>query len=235
LVLDAIGFVASLVALHDLPLFLVESAVASSVGITAAASIVVLKVRLSRGEIRSLAIMTVGLGLLAVSAQPGPAKPVGSSAGWWLLAATAVLVLVVVLAVASARVGTSLLLAAGSGLGFGLVGIAARILHFQHPWWHTANDPLAWTIAVAGVLAMVAYGIALGRTSATTVAAIAFGVETVVPAVVGIALLGDTVRPHLAVLAGAGFVATLFGCIALARLTVADAGKIESRTGVGPT
>src|SRR5689334_15278048 len=51
LVLDGLGFVASLVALRTLPLFVVESAVASSVAITAGLAVLLLGARLSRREI----------------------------------------------------------------------------------------------------------------------------------------------------------------------------------------
>ncbi|HET8988831.1 MAG TPA: hypothetical protein VFN43_10000, partial [Humibacillus sp.] len=54
LALDAAGFLASVVALRTLPLFLVESAVASSVAVTAVLSVVVLRVPLQRKEIVAL-------------------------------------------------------------------------------------------------------------------------------------------------------------------------------------
>ena len=50
----------------------------------------------------------------------------------------------------------------------------------------------------------------------TTVAALTFATETVVPALVGVLLLGDQVVPGRGPLAAAAFVATLGGCITLA-------------------
>ena len=48
--LDAVGFVASLVALRSLPLFLVQAVIASSVGVTAVLAWRFLAVRLDRQE-----------------------------------------------------------------------------------------------------------------------------------------------------------------------------------------
>ena len=74
-----------------------------------------------------------------------------------------------------------------------------------------------------GVLASVAYGYALSRGRVTTVAAITFSVETVVPAIIGLSWLGDHVRSHLQVVALLGFVLTLGGCVLLAGRSEAPA------------
>jgi len=62
------------------------------------------------------------------------------------------------------------------------------------------------------------YAAALQRGRVTMVAAITFGVETVVPALIGLALLGDRARPGFAPVAAAGFVVTVAAALALARL-----------------
>ncbi|HWU21805.1 MAG TPA: hypothetical protein VN088_09780 [Nocardioides sp.] len=230
LLLDVVGFAASVAALQTLPLFLVQSVVASSVGVTAATATIVLHIRLSPTERFSLAIMTAGLVLLALSAEPGPAHPVGPFAGWWLLASSGLIAIILVAGVRAKGVASAMVLATASGLGFGVVGIAARVLDVRHPWWHSAADPVLVSLLVAGACAVVAYGFALDRAPATTVAAITFGVETVIPSIVGISLLGDTVRPNLELVAAAGFAATLGGCIALARLADADVAASEQAT-----
>jgi hypothetical protein len=65
---------------------------------------------------------------------------------------------------------------------------------------------------------MTAYAVALERGRATTVAAVTFAVETLVPAAIGLLWLGDAVRPGRgwALVALLGFAATLGGSIALA-------------------
>lgn len=215
--LDGLGFLASIAALRTLPLFLVESAVASSVAITALLAVVVLGVRLTSREIVALAVVAVGLVLLAVSALEGPSRNIHHHAGLWTLLAS-----IPVLALGAAGLATrnkatsSALLAATAGLGFGMVGVAARILIVPDPWWHTLAQPALWAIAAHGIIGTVAYAYALERGRTTSVAAITFSVETVVPALIGLRFLGDGVRPHLGTLAILGFVLTLGACIVLA-------------------
>lgn len=216
LALDGVGFASSLAALRTMPLFLVESAVASAVAVTAVLAVIILRVRLLVREVVALAGVAVGLVLLAVSAVDGPARPGADRIGWWVLAAVVPLAAVVAVARRHHSRGASVvLLAAASGLGYGMVGIAARVLVLPHPWWGALADPALWAVVGHGVIGIVAYASALERGRTTSVAAISVAVETLVPAAVGLLLLGDAVRPHLAPVAAAGFVVTVGACLVL--------------------
>lgn len=217
LALDGLGFLASVAALRTLPLFLVESAVAASVAVTAVLSVLVLHVRLGATEVVALVAIGAGLTGLALTAAEGPAVRPGSSATWWLLAA-AVLVgaLLVTGAVDRDRGRGAVVLSIAAGLGFGGVGVAARLLEVPSPVSALATDGIAWALVVHAGLATVAYGLALSRGRVTTVAALTFATETVVPAVIGLVALGDRVVSGHAPAAALAFVVTLGGCIALA-------------------
>lgn len=224
--LDAVGFAASLVALQTLPLFVVESAIASSVGVTAALSAVLLKVRLTLAERWALAVIGVGLVSLAGSASEGSAVRPEAVPPLLLLALVPVVTMVAFgrSRPRGSRLGVCLLSGA-AGLAFSGVGIAARVVEVPQAgwqeWWHVAGSLLGIVLVLHGVLALTAYTIALERGRVTTVAAVTFAVETVVPAVVGLVWLGDTVRPGpgWALLAAMGFALTLGGSIALASHT----------------
>ena len=216
LALDGVGFVATVVALRVLPLFVVESAVASSVGVTALVAARFLGARLRRAERVALVVLGVGLVALGVSAQAEGGEPMSG--------AEQVTVLVLALLVAGATAvavrrpsGGTALLAGAAGLGFAGVGIAARALQLPSPWWHLVAEPLLWALVVGGAVALVAYATALQRGAVTVVAAVTFAVETVVPAVVGYALLGDRARPGFLPVAVAGLLLTLGAAIALSR------------------
>lgn len=229
LILDVLGFLASVASLRTLPLFLVESAVASSVAVTAVLAVLVLDLRLRHAEITALAVIGVGLVLLAVSAEPGPAHHAGAVAGWVLLGTVALVALMLLIGLRDANSArASLILATAAGAGYGLVGIAARALEVRHPWWRTAADPVLWALLAQGALAVIAYGFALHRGRVTTVAAITMVVETVFPAIAGLVFLGDAVRDHLMLLAVIGFVATLAGSLALANQAEVDAAEARS-------
>jgi drug/metabolite transporter (DMT)-like permease len=213
--LDLAAFVASLVALRTLPLFLVQSAVASSIGVTAVISAAT-GARLRGREIASLVVLGAGLLLLASSAQPEQGTPLPLAIRWGLLAS------VVVLGGAGAFVArrnghsSAPALAALGGLAFTVVAVAARSLTVPSPLWQVLADPGLWAILVLGGLGLLLFTTALQRGSVTSVTAVTFAVETIVPAGVGLAFLGDTTRPGFALTAAVGFVLTIGGSLALA-------------------
>jgi len=217
LALDGVGFVASLLALRVLPLFLVQSAVAASIGVTALGARIWLGARLSRREQVDLVVLAGGLLLLALSAQAEGASPL-SRAGQWLVLALALLVAVLAAAIARAPGGpAATALAAAAGLGFAGVGVASRAIDLGPPWWPVLGEPLLWALAVAGLVAMTCLAAALQRGRVTVVAGVTLAVETVLPAVVGFLWLGDRTRPGFLPVAVLGLLLTLVGGIGLAR------------------
>jgi hypothetical protein len=215
--LDLLGFVAAVIALRNLPLFMVQSAIAGSVGVTAIAASMAFGVRLQRYEIVALVALMVGFALLAVSAQPEHATPLGT-AGRWILAAG--IGVVALLGIGGARLTdrpASIVLATAAGLSWGGTGIAARVLEIPSPLWRIVIDPLALTLAVYGVLGALLFATALQRGSVTAAAALVFSVETVVPSLIGLAFLGDHARPGFGAVALVGVVLAVGASMALAR------------------
>ncbi len=214
--LDAVGFGLDVLALRTLPLFLVQSVVAGSVGVTAVTATFVFGTRIRRGEAVALAALLAGLVLLSVAAEPGHATPLSRTGSWLLLGSAGVLT-VAAAAVARWQRGGAVTLAALAGTGFAGVGIAARGLPVSRPLWQVLEEPAAWAIVAFGGLAVLLFATALQRGGVTVVSAVMFAVETVVPAVVGLAYLGDATRPGLGTpLAAAGFTLTLAAAVALA-------------------
>jgi drug/metabolite transporter (DMT)-like permease len=227
LVLDGLGFLASLVALRTLPLFVVESAIAASVAVTAVLAVLFLGVRLSGREIVALVAVGVGLVALAVSARAETAAPLSDPAAWLLLGSVVPVVGVGAVALRLGGSAGAASLAATAGLGFGGVGIAARVIVIPPALWRLVLDPVSWALVAFSLVAMSAYGVALQRGAVTTVAAVTFTVETVVPAAIGLVWLGDRVRPGAAPVALLGFVLTLAGSIVLARHAAEEVPEVS--------
>jgi drug/metabolite transporter (DMT)-like permease len=216
LVLNGVGFALHVVALQDLPLFLVQSAIAGSVAVTAVLAAVVLEVPMGARSWAAVGAVCAGLALLASGAQDGAASDPG---GGLRVALALVLVAVGALGVAAGRasgpVGAAALGLLG-GVGFAVVAVAARLLHDLTPAT-LVGDPLTYVLLVAGALAFLLYSTGMQRASVTTATAALVVTQTAVPAAVGVVLLGDQVRSGAGPVAAAGFVVALAGALALAR------------------
>ncbi len=135
LALDGLGFLASIAALRTLPLFVVQSAIASSVAVTAVLAVLFLGARLERREVVALAVVGLGLLALALSATEEPAVRLGPGARWVVLAGVVPVAAVALVGLARRGPRSAVLLAVASGLGFGGVGVASRVLVVPDPWW----------------------------------------------------------------------------------------------------
>lgn len=229
--LDALGFVASLLAVRTLPLFVVEAVTASFLAVTAVLGALLLRMPLTRADALGLVTVVVGLVLVALAAADGPPAATGRAFGFGLLVAVC---LVGAAAVPAARV-TGARGAAALGLLAGLAGgataVAARVLPavrvtapvrelpatLRHAAGVLLAQPATYALALAGVLTLVAYSTALQRGTVTQATAPLVVGETVAPALVGVWLLGDHPRAGLGGLAVLGFVLAVVGALALAR------------------
>ncbi len=217
LALDLAGFAASVLALRTLPLFLVQCAVAASVGVTALLAAAFLDVRLTRIQTGALAGLGVGLTLLAVAATAQRGSPLSSAGGWALLGALGGVAALGAAGLRGPGDRAAAILAAAAGLGYAGVGIAARVLVIPASLVRLLTEPAFFALLGYGVLGTLLFAAALQRGSVTVVAAVTFAVETIVPAAIGLAVLGDSARPGFAPVAALGFVLTLAGALALAR------------------
>jgi len=216
LALDALGFLASVAALRTLPLFVAQTIVAASVGVTALLAFAFLGSRLTSAQVLALLCLAAGLVALGVSA-PAESHRHLSRLGLWLLVGG--LLLLTLLAVGAARTrsgGGFVGLSLAAGLGFGGVAVSARVLPLPHPLWRAVGEVPLWTLAGYGVQSTVCYGAALAKGPVTVATALALAVETVLPGSIGLMFLGDRVRPGFGVVALVGFLLALGGCLGLA-------------------
>jgi drug/metabolite transporter (DMT)-like permease len=219
LALVAAGFLLSLVALHQLPVFAVAASRATSLGVTALLAWPLLGVPIRGRQAAALAALAVGLVLAVSASRAGPAVTVPAAQRWAFLGVLAVLAVVATgIERRSGRTG-GVALAVIAGLDFGLVGLAARAVSLAAPLEMLA-DPACWTLAAAAVHGLLVYATALQRTTVTSATAAMVGVETLTGSVAGVLLLGDGVREGWVVAGVVGFVLALGGALVLARSDV---------------
>ncbi|MEU4103829.1 hypothetical protein ACFY8X_03625 [Streptomyces tanashiensis] len=216
--MDGLGFALQIVALRTLPIYVVGAALAASLAVTAVIASRVLRVRLSRVEWTAVAVVCAGLAMLALAAGKEGHRE-GSEALRWALLGISFGVLL--LGVAAGRLPDkprALVLGLGAGIGFGVVEVAVRLIDgidFADPVWYA--------LLVGGGAAFLLLTSALQRGSVTTATAGAVLGETIGPAIVGVAWLGDRTREGLNWLAITGFAVAVAGSLILARFGEAPA------------
>jgi drug/metabolite transporter (DMT)-like permease len=224
LFLDMLGFVAQLVALQRLPLFAVQAMVAANLAVTAVLASMVIKVRLSWREWLAVTGVVAGVGLLGSSAGPEGATQAGAVFKLALIIAVAVLGLAGLAAARAREPLRTLLLGTVAGFGYGLIGIAARVLNGFDPVT-LLKDPAAYAVVAAGIVSFMFYATALEGGSVTVATAAIVLAETLPPAVIGVIFLGDKTRPGLEPAAAAGFLLAVASAVMLARFGEADHTK----------
>jgi len=217
LALVAAGFGLSVVALHSLPLFVVQSARASSLAVTALLAVTLLHARLSRIEVGAVAAVVGGIVVLGASAGAGGSSTATSGARVDLVIGLCVAAAAGVGAARIRPVARSGLALGGiAGLAFALVALGARVLHTSSVA-AVLTDPAAWTMGCAAILGLLLGATALQRTSVVAATAPMVAIETVVAAGLGMILCGDRPAPGEGLSAAVGFVLVLAGALSLAR------------------
>lgn len=203
------GFVLHAVAIWMLPLYLAQAAVAMSLPVTAVASLV-LHERLTPVHWSALLVVTGGLVLLALgSGSPGAVVVTPE----FVSALAAGLVVVAALAFRGPRLGGAAL---GTLAGLGYAGSALAV--------RGVDDQLELLVVAAALavpsyslLAFWLYSLGMDRAGVSSVTAPLIVVQTFVPALVGVALLGDGVRPGWWPAVVTGLVLATAGAILLSR------------------
>jgi drug/metabolite transporter (DMT)-like permease len=232
LALDGAGFVLSLVAVRTLPLFVVQSVVASFLAVTAVLGAIVLRMPLRRSDWIGLAVVVGGLALVGVSAAQDRPVEVAAAAQWGVLGAALVLGLSAVPLGRLSGVRGAAALGAIAGLAFGATSVAARMLPEDLSVAAVLTSPATYALVISGALALLTYSTALQRGTVTQATAPLVVGETVLPAIVGLLLLGDEPRAGWGWVATVGFVLAVAGAVSLSRH-----GELEvevAETVVGP-
>ena len=222
--LDGFAFLLSIAALRSLPLFVVQSVVASFLAITAVLGAIFLRMPLRRSDRIALLVVLAGLVLVGLSAAEDRTVSVSDGERWGVLVAAAVLgVTAVPLGRIKGSAGAAAL-GAIAGLAFGVVALAARVLPSSvrldtlfSDLGTLLTDPSTYALVLSGGVALLTYPTALQRGSVTQATAPLVVGETVAPALVGVLMLSDRPRPGWGWVAALGFVLAVAGALALSR------------------
>lgn len=227
--LDTLGFLGQLIALHRLPLFAVQAMIAANLAVTAVVATWLIGAVLHRREWIAVGGVVTGVGLLGSSAGPEGASQASVTFKLALIVAVAALALI---GLAAGRLPDSLrtpVLGLVAGTGYGVLGVAARVLNSFSPI-SLVRDPATYALIAAGIVSFLFYASALESGSVTVTTAAVVLAETLPPSAVGVLFLGDRTRPGMGGVAIAGFVLAVCCAVALARFGEAHLGD----SGTGP-
>lgn len=235
LVAQAAGFGLSFLSRTEAPLMLVQAGVSASVGVTAVLGAMLGRWRLTLRDTAAVATLVLGLSAVGAAADPGGADSLPT-------AGLAMCLLVTVATGLSARLPLpAAALGAMAGLGYGASAIAARAVAGRTQI--LADRPQAVVLLILVVAGIVVGQMALTvafrrgrRTHAENTGAVVgpvaamYLVATVWPAAVGVAWLGDLVRPGWGPIAVLGLALAMSGTVILARLEISgDPDPLEDR------
>lgn len=211
---DILGFVCAAAALQRLPLFAVQATVATSVGVTALIA-TIMGHRLSRIKWGAIGAAGIGLVLLGFAASATPATVHHGSWRWYLFLGVGASMATGFMGW-RAKHGAAPLMGLAAGLGYATVAISARSLKVPHNPVLLLADPGVWAMICGGILGAVWFACALQRGAVTVIAAVTFTTQIIVPSIIGIALLGDTVREGFTFVAVCGYALAVGGAFVLA-------------------
>lgn len=222
--LDVVGFLLQVAALRLVPIYVVAAALAASIAVTGVVAAWLLSARLSRVEWCAVGVVCASLVALAVAAGPGHFRHAPAGLGWALLGVVAA---VLIAGFAAGRLpdrARALALGLGAGTGFGVVEVGVRLIDVIDPTTQSFyTNPALYAAAAGGAAGFLLLTSALHRGSVTTAVAGMVVGETLAPAFVGVAWLGDTARDGLGGLVIAGFAVAVAATLVLARFGEAPA------------
>lgn len=217
-VMVVVGFAGGAVAARFLPLFLSQTIVSANLVVTALLGTIMLNIALHTRDWVAVWLVVLSLCLLGFSSAHQTTGGHEDSIHWGLFVATVGMAAIALLSVYKLGTNGAIVGGAMSGLLFGNIAIAVRILDGVHPFDPVTLllDPAAWTIAVAGAIGFFVQTVALQLGAVNGVTAVLVVGETAGPSLVGVLFLGDTAKAGMGWLAVVGFIGAVIGAVLVA-------------------
>lgn len=193
-ILDVGAWILTLIAVHVLPLFVVQPIIALGVVVTVIAEFFWMRRKISASMLVSIALIFIGIALIALTATPQTAIAARGAFEWIILFLPALLALIGSLITPYDNRIANIMLGALSGISFGGTAITGRMLNLSLPYWRLLYSPIFWSLAAYGVVGILLFTVALQRHNASIVNAASVMFDTIFPLLIGVFFLGDRPR-----------------------------------------
>ena len=216
--MDIATFLGLVVALQFIPIFAVQATLAGAIAMTALYARYFRDQRLRPVDRFAVGASMSGLALVAGSAGVEHKQAVAGH-GTTVAVLVAALVVLMVATLATTEVIAPWPPAVLAGLGLGGGSVCIRALHVSDGFAPAGllAEPLVYVLVGMAVTGVYNYARALQRGDVATVTALYMVVQVVVPGMVGITLLDDTVRPGFTPMLVLGLTLVIAGTVLLAR------------------
>lgn len=214
-----VAWVFSLIALKYLPLLTVQTVLASALVVTVLLDRMVFGTRLRRIDVVAAVAITGALAVLAVGtgAQSNIAAP-----SWFGFAMLVLLAVLLVATIVTYRRANASVQAVLSGLASAGLAMCARAAHGSGGWVDFFLTPMAWLTIGFSILSSVTFSRAVESGTVGPARALVSVTQVIVPGLVGVTILGDTVRDGWGATALTAVLIALVGCVILATRPVAS-------------
>jgi hypothetical protein len=228
IVFDIVAWIGAIVALQHLAVYVVESVLASSLAVTAVAAWMFLGSKLRPRDVFAIVCTTAALGVLALSAGQQHEMLPSAQVRIGLVSA---LLLLWLLGWGATRTGRPGLIAMIGGFSLGGAAISGRALQFPEEEMRqfttgfvaVVTEPVTWTMIAFALTGMLLYASALQGGEVGRVTAVHWTGEVVLPSIIALTLIGDTVRSGWELPALAAGLVTVGSAIVLASAPAAVA------------
>jgi len=227
--LDIVAVVLIAHSLRSLPLFLVQAAASASLCVTAVGSALLFPDERHRQNWGAVLAVTIGLTLLGSAAVEGQSTGLGSLGLVLLATGLPVLLGTAALLERTAASRPRQTLAVLAGLAYAGMGISLRVLEVPTSPLLLAAEPAALIAAGYMGCAFLLFARALQSCKITQVMAVVVSIDTILPAGVGLWLLGDRTRTGWAGTAAVGLVVTVTSVLWMIR-TSSEAPTADTTT-----
>jgi drug/metabolite transporter (DMT)-like permease len=218
LLLDLVAWILSRIALHGLAVFVVQSILAGSLGVTVIGAELFLHTPVQRRDHATIVVALVGLVFVGLAAGPQTIKTVPRYYEFFAVLGAPMIAALGAICVRLARPAFAGVL---GGLALGGSSLAARAIHVES-FLSVVRDPLSWAVIAYSLTGVVLVTRALEYGRVGPVSATMWTAEIVPATVVGVVVLGDHARAGYAGPAVAGVVLTVGATVALALSPATD-------------
>jgi drug/metabolite transporter (DMT)-like permease len=225
IVLDFLAWALTLVAVHNLPLFVAQPIIALSVVVTLLIEIFIFHRKPGVFITIAICLIVIGLFLLMASAGQERAQSVSEPVKAIIITTPLLLAVAGIVFVRGKGFLSTSVLAGVSGLAFGGTSLVGRMLYWHEPYWRVIVSPLFIALIAYGLVGILLFTVALQRHMASVINAIMIIFETLTPICIGLLFLGDRPRHGLWLLMVLGVITSIAGIIVMA----AKSGEVEDQ------